>query len=165
MKRSAPAVLAGLALAAVLVPWPSAAATARGEKPVVVAVLPQVGTVYALSTCANQHNRWSLGFRALRNWQTANVVSRAGKRISHDRTVQPGGPTTWFPSSARRVQQLAAAAGGENGTVVAVVRATGWAKHGDACWFFNPPRVTVQLYPRRYYYRPNFLRHLLERQP
>jgi hypothetical protein len=72
------------------------------------------------------------------------------------RWLQPGDPTSWFPCRNDDVQWLAAAAGGENETVVGVVRADFGYRGGEPS--YSPPRVTVQLYPRRYYKARDFLR-------
>lgn len=68
------------------------------------------------------------------------------------RQLQPGYPTSWFPYGGKRVQFLAAASGGEEGTVAGVVRVNyGYPSRDPHCFTYAPPRATVQIYPRRYY--------------
>jgi hypothetical protein len=55
--------------------------------------------------------------------------------------------TSWFGLHRTAVQWLAAMAGGENGYTLGVVRVD---FHSAGCNFTDPPRVTVQVYPRRY---------------
>ena len=92
------------------------------------------------------------------NTATTGVRFRAG-RLVRVRQLQPGDPTIWFPYSAKRVQYLAAGSGGEEGTVVGVVRVNySYPSREPLCFPYAPPRSTVQVYPRRYYISRDFLR-------
>ncbi|HUJ55042.1 MAG TPA: hypothetical protein VLW49_03530 [Gaiellaceae bacterium] len=115
-----------------------------------VAVLPQIGTVYARYDCSHAR-RFALGIHVFRMSQTTFVRYRAGSH-ARDRELQPGDPTSWFRYTTRRVAWLAAAAGGENGTVVGWVRVVGYSRNSPyACDdVSDPPRATVQIYPRDY---------------
>jgi hypothetical protein len=135
----------------------AAAAIARPHRAVFVASLPEIGTIYSRYDCTGGR-RFALGIRVT-GPQTTGVRFRAGG-FSRDRTLQPG-EATWFRYSARRVQWLAAAAGGENGTVVGWVRVAGYPRAEPDCGPYAPPRVTVQIYPRRYYTSRDFLRHFI----
>jgi hypothetical protein len=115
-----------------------------------VAVLPEIGTVYSRYDC-NHGWRFALGINVFSGSQTTGVRFRAG-RFSRERTLQPGDPTSWFRYSTRRVLWVAAAADGEDGTVVGWVRVVGYPSSGPNCAPYTPPRVTIQIYPRRYYY-------------
>jgi hypothetical protein len=136
----------------------SAATRARGG-PVVLTALPSIGTIYWRSRCAGRGpSRWSLGIRLWSSTATTGVRFKAGKLVTV-RTLQPGDPTSWFPYSGKRVQYLAAASGGEEGTVVGVVRMNyGYPSREPLCFTYAPPRATVQIYPRRYYNSRDFLR-------
>jgi hypothetical protein len=152
------ALLAGLWFLGVAVTaWRPAAATA-GNSRTFVAVLSEIGTIYARYDCV-QGPRFSLGIR-ITGPQTTVVRFRAGS-FSRDRTLQPGDPLSWFRYSNRRVEWLAAAAGGENGTVVGWVRVVGYPGAGRNCAAYAPPRVTTQIYPRRYYSSRDILRRLI----
>ncbi|HZS30000.1 MAG TPA: hypothetical protein VFA37_01945 [Gaiellaceae bacterium] len=136
-----------------------AAAAATAQSPAVfVSALPEIGTVYARYDCtSNRSLRFALGIRYSR--QSGVVRFRAG-RFSRDREVQPG-PTAWFPYRPSQVEWLAAAAGGENGVVVGWVRVIGYGAHaGKSCSAYDPPRVTVQIYPRTQNYDENSGRYL-----
>lgn len=115
-----------------------------------VAVLPQIGTVYARYDCSHGR-RFALGIHLFRTSQTTNVRFRASG-FARDRTLQPGDPTRWFRYTNGRVERLAAAAFGENGTVVGWVRVVGYARTSlGACDdAYDPPRTTIQTYPRSY---------------
>lgn len=136
-----------------------AAATPRAGNATLVATLPEVGTVYSRYNCT-RGLRFALGIH-LTGPQTAAVRLRTGS-VSRVREVQPG-QMSWFGYSPERMQWLAAAASGENGTVVGWVRVTGYPSSGRDCTPYMPPRVTIQVYPRRYYRLPDYplLRHLI----
>jgi hypothetical protein len=69
---------------------------------------------------------------------------------------------TFLLLRSRRVEWLAAAAGGENGTVVGWVRVVAYPRKArDRCSPYSPPRTTAQIYPRRRYETRNFLRQLI----
>ena len=140
-----------------------AAAATRHSPRVFVSELPEIGTVYARSYCT--------GTRVLRSTLGIHYTSQSGwvrfraGHFSRDREVQPGDPTAWFPYRPSRVEWLAAAAGGENGVVVAWVRLVADSAHvGKSCSTYDPPLVTVQIYPRTFHYDENswrYLRHLI----
>jgi hypothetical protein len=158
MRRAA--ALAALAAAASLLlvvglrafGHPAAAAIGVPGRPVVLTALPSVGTIYWRYDCARRGPiRWSLGIRIWSTTATSGVRFRAGKLV-RERQLQPGDPTSWFPYSGKRVQYLAAGSGGEEGTVVGVVRVNyGWPSREPHCFPYAPPRLTIQFYPRRYY--------------
>jgi hypothetical protein len=141
---------------------PQAGAAAGHSQAVFVADLPDVGTIYARYSCTSRRTRrFALGIHVLANGQSTDVRFRAG-RFRRDRNLQPGDSTSWFASSSSRVEWLAAAAGGENGTVVASVRVVGYPRtRRGLCARYSPPRATVQIYPRRYYVKRDFLRRLI----
>lgn len=121
-------------------------AAAVPRNAVFVATFPQIGTVYSRYEC----DRFTLGIRLIHLTQTTLVRFRAGS-VSHVRTVQPG-ETTWFRYSRNRVQWLGAVASGEDGAVVGWARVVGYprsSRRGN-CDAYDPPRVTVQIYPRSY---------------
>lgn len=129
---------------------PAAAATPKAGNRAFVAVLPQIGTVYARYDCSHGR-RFALGLRIRWKTQTAEVRFRAGS-FARDREIQPADPTHWFRYTRRRIEWLAAAAGGENGTVVGWVRVIGYSRNSlGACDdVHDPPRATIETYPRRY---------------
>lgn len=137
----------------------AAVASARSGHATFVASLPEIGTIYSRYDCAHGR-RFALGIRISGGSQTAGVRFRAGK-FRRDRTLQPGDPTSWFGYSDRRVLWLAVAAGGENGTVVGWVRVIGYPSSRHDCTVYAPPRVTAQIYPRRYYNSQDILRRLI----
>jgi hypothetical protein len=137
----------------------AAAATSATGPAVFVASLPEIGTIYSRYDCTHGR-RFALGIRISEGGQTTNVRFRAGS-FRRDRTLQPGDPTSWFSYSDRRVQWLAAASGGENGTVVGWVRVIGYPSSRHDCTVYAPPRATVQIYPRRYYTSRDILRHFI----
>jgi hypothetical protein len=129
------------------------------HQPVVLGVLPEIGTIYWRDDCAGHGAPGqSLGIQIYENGQSGAARFRAGRLVRH-RSLQPGYPTSWFPCRNSNVQWLAVAAGGENGTVVGVVRANFGYRDGEP--HYSPPRVTVRLYPRRYYSSPQFLRRFV----
>ena len=130
-----------------------------------IANLPEIGTVYARTYCSGAGPlRFALGIHYLRMGQSGVVRFRAG-RFSRNRFMQPGYPAKWFPPRRDHVLWLAAAAGGENGSVVGWVRVIGHRAHSDTCHSgYDPLRVTVQVYPRSTDYDRNswrYLRHLI----
>lgn len=152
-------LLAGLMSVALALSLRHQAAAARTRDPAVfVASLPEIGTIYSRYDCT-RGRRFALGIR-ISGPQTTGVRLRAGS-FHRDRTLQPGDPTSWFSYSDRRAQWLAAAAGGENGTVVGWVRVVGYPSSRHDCTVYAPPRVTVQIYPRRYYNSRDILRRLI----
>ena len=138
----------------------AAAATPRLPA-VVVAKLPEIGTVYERTYCTGKGPlRFALGIRYLKMGQSGIVRFRAG-RFSRHREMQPGDPTAWFPRRRDRAEWLAAAAGGENGVVVGWVRVIGRGAQADTCQSgYDPLRVTVQTYPRSFDYNRNSARYL-----
>lgn len=111
-----------------------------------LATVPSIGTVYWRSKCSARGFRFALGVRVSPNAQSAAVRFRAG-RLTVDRNINvPTGATTWFRLRSARVQRLAAVAGGENGYTVGAVQAD---FRSGGCGFYDPPRVIVQVYPRR----------------
>jgi hypothetical protein len=145
-----------LGLGAALVLMFSAASASVAARPsrsdVALATFPTIGTVYGRYTgCDSKHPRFALGIRLFSNASSTSVRVRAG-RFSRDRNLwNPPYPTRWFRYSSHRVQWLAAAAGGEGGVSVGVVRVVFLAGRFGAweCAYHTPPRVTVQMYPRR----------------
>ncbi|MDX6481916.1 MAG: hypothetical protein QOG85_2426 [Gaiellaceae bacterium] len=140
-------------------------AVTRQPPAVVVAKLPEIGTVYERTYCTGTGPlRFALGIRYLKIGQSGVARFRAGG-FSRNREMQPGYPTTWFPRRRSRTQWLAAAAGGENGSVVGWVRVVGRSAHSDRCQSgYDPLRVTVKIYPRSLNYNENswgYLRHLI----
>ena len=133
----------------------SAAAPTHRDRPVLLAVLPEIGVVYWRDNCAGRDAPGqSLGVQIYENGQSGSARFRARSLVIR-RSLQPGYPTTWFPCRNDDVQRLAVAAGGENGAVVGAVRAKFGYSGGQP--HYSPPRVSVQLYPRRYYYSRDFL--------
>ena len=161
-------VLLGIVIAAAVLAagWSSrgGATAATTQVPgVLVAKLPEVGAVYMRLYCTRARSlRFALGIRY--SLQSGLTRFRAG-RFSGDRLVQPGDRTVWFPYRPSRVEWLAAAAGGENGVVVGWVRVAGYsAGEGKSCVTYDPPRVTIQIYPRSLNYdenSPRYLRRLI----
>ncbi len=158
---TAVAVALGMLVALALpVSRPSAVAATGGRRtPLVLAALPNIGTIYWRYNCGGQgSSRWSLGLHVSSNAATTGVRFKAGRLIVV-RDLQPGDPTSWFPYSGESVQWLAAGAGGEEGTVVGVLRVNyGYPSREPHCFSYAPPRVTVQFFPRRYYRSRDFLR-------
>ena len=154
-------VIAGVLLTAGLSLRRGAAAATGKPSAVFVSDLPAIGTVYARYYCTRRRSlRFALGIHVLKMGQSGVVRFRAG-RFRSDRELQPGNPTLWFPNRPSRVEWLAAAAGGENGTVVGWVRVVGYSAHvGKSCSAYAPPRVTVQIYPRSVNYDENSWRYL-----
>lgn len=156
-------VVAGALLAAGSSLRGGAAATSRQPLAVgvVVAKLPEIGTVYERTYCTGTGPlRLALGIRYIKMGQSGVVRFRAG-RFSRNREMQPGYPTAWFPQSRSHALWLAAAAGGENGVVVGWVRVIGHSAHSDTCQSgYDPLRVTVQIYSRSFDYNRNSWRYL-----
>lgn len=152
-------VIAGVLLAAALPLRRGVAAATGHAPPVFVSKLPEIGTVYMRSYCTRRGSlRSALGIHYVS--QSGWVRFRAG-RFGRDRLVQPGEPTAWFPYRPKRVEWLAAAAGGENGVVVGWVRVIGHSTRvGKSCSAYDPPRVTVQIFPRSINYDENSRRYL-----
>jgi hypothetical protein len=155
-------VVVGALLAAGLSLRGGAVAATTQPPAVFVAKFPQIGTVYMRSYCARARSpHFALGVHY--SSQSGVARFRAG-RFSRDREVQPGNPTAWFPYRPSRVEWLAAAAGGENGVVVGWVRVVGYSTQKSCDAVYDPPRVTVQIYPRSLNYDENssrYLRHLI----
>jgi len=137
--------------------------TSRGSS-LQLATLPSIGTTY----CREEplpgigpppRARVALGIRLFSDAQAATVRFRAG-RLTVDRNFgDPAslhGVTSWFRFERlrghSRVLWLAAVAGGENGYTIGIVRVAGFRSGG--CSSVDPPRVTVQVYPRRYAGQP-----------
>jgi hypothetical protein len=169
LRRSAFLVLvaAGAILAAGLALGGGVAAGTRPSTGrLFVATLPQIGTVYARYYCSGERSRrFGLGIHFFSLGQSGLVRFRAG-HFGRDREVQPGDPTAWFPYRPDRVEWLAAAAGGENGNVVGWVRVLGYGtdRANNPCSPNDPPRATVQVYPRGFDYdrlSVRFLRRLI----
>jgi hypothetical protein len=150
MKRAVLAVLAaGLMLLAVVDSAASQGAAVASTAPpraLQLATLPSIGTVYWRSKCSAKGFRFALGVRVSPNAQPAAVRFRAG-RVTVDRSFNvPTGIPSWFGFQGARVQRLAAVAGGENGYTLGAVQVD---FRPGGCGFYDPPRVTVQVYPRR----------------
>ena len=137
----------------------AAAARPRPGPAVVLAALPSIGTVYWRYNCLSRGPiRYSLGIHIWRGTATSEVRFRAG-RLALQRELQPGDPTSWFPYSANQTQWLAAASGGEEGTVVGAIRIDySYPSREYHCFPSAPPRLTVPFSPRRYYDSRDFLR-------
>jgi hypothetical protein len=160
--RVAVAVLvAGLValLAALFVRGHATAAPATADQRSLVAVFPEIGTVYSRYECSRGW-RFALGIH-VSGPQTTLVRIRTGS-VSSDREIQPG-RTRWFAYSLSRTQLLAAEASGENGEVYGWMRVIGYPRSGRDCAPYAPPRVTAQTYPRGYYRLSGYqlLRHLI----
>jgi len=153
-------VIAGVLLAAGLSLRGGAAAATSKTPAVFVSDLPAIGTIYARYYCTRTRSlRSALGIHVLEMAATTVVRFRAA-RFSRNRELQPGS-TAWFPYRPNRVEWLAAASAGENGVVVGWVRVVGYGAHaGKSCWTYQPPRVTVQIYPRSIDYDENSWRYL-----
>jgi hypothetical protein len=161
MKAVLAALVAGVVFLVVgLSGRPQATATTRRVgNATFVAVLPDIGTIYSRYDCTRGW-RFALGIHVFSDSQTTGVRFRAGS-FTRDRTLQPGDPTSWFRYSTSRVEWLAAVAGGENGNVVGSVRVVGFPRGGRNCAPYDPPRATIQTYPRRQYYPRGILRRLI----
>jgi hypothetical protein len=161
-------VLLGVVIAAAVLAagWSShggATAATTHAPGVLVARLPEVGTVYMRLYCTQARSlRFALGIRY--SLESGWTRFRAG-RFSGDRLVRPDYRTAWFPYTPSRIEWLAAAAGGENGVAVGWVRVAGYsAGEAKSCVTYDPPRVTIQIYPRSLNYdenSPRYLRHLI----
>src|SRR5579859_3028379 len=136
-------------------------AVTRQPPAVVVAKLPEIGTVYERTYCTGTGPlRFALGIHYLKMGQPGVVRFRAG-RFSRNSFMQPGYPTKWFPQRRDHALWLAAAAGGENGAVVGWVRVVGHPAHSDTCQSdYYPLRVTIQTYPRSWDSNRNSWRYL-----
>jgi hypothetical protein len=150
MKRVVLAVLAaGLMILAVVGSAASQGAAVASTAPphvLQLATVPGIGAVFWRSRCSAKGSQFALGVRVSPNAQSAAVRFRAG-RLTVDRNFNvPTGATSWFRFHRTRVQRLAAVAGGENGYTLGAVQAD---FRSGGCGFYDPPRVTVQVYPRR----------------
>jgi len=118
-----------------------------------LATLPSLGTVYCRSEISASSQRFALGIRVFAA-QSAGARVRAGK-VTVDRNFNDPAAaadvTSWFRLDSAHVQWLAAVAGGENGYTLGFVRAD---FSSGGCESSDPPRVTVQVYPRRYAQQP-----------
>lgn len=111
-----------------------------------LASLPGIGTVSWRSRCTAAGSRFALGVRLFEGAQSAGVRFRVGTSTVDRNFDVPGGGTSWFRPSGARVQRLAAVAGGESGYTLGALQAN---FDSGGCGFYDPPRVTVQVYPRR----------------
>jgi len=147
MKRAVLVLLAtSLVFLAVGASAASQGAGVASTAPLQLATVPSIGTVYWRSKCSAKGFRFALGVRVSPKAQSAAVRFRA-RMLTVDRNFNvPTGVTSWFRFHAARVQRLAAVAGGENGYTLGAVQAD---FRSGGCGFYDPPRVTVQVYPRR----------------
>jgi hypothetical protein len=137
------AILLGAVIAGAVVLIPSSAATGR-QKPCVLTAIADIGTVYWRYDCVHVDSpEWSLGVQLFDTATTA-VTYRAGS-VNQHRTLQPGDPVSWFRFRPALRQQLSLVQATEPGTLRAHVLAT--FERRD-CQSYNPPRLSVQLYPR-----------------
>ncbi|HEU5476793.1 MAG TPA: hypothetical protein VFU64_03075 [Gaiellaceae bacterium] len=131
----------------------SASVAARPNRShLALATFPTIGTVYGrYEGCESKHPRFSLGIRLFSNASSTSVRVRAGRFSRISNLPNPPYPTRWFRYSSHRVQWLAAETGGEGGVSAGVVRVVFLAGRFGAweCAYHTPPRVTVQVYPRR----------------
>jgi len=168
VKRASLSVLAaGLVVLIVVESASSQGAPVTGKSRVSslqLATLPSIGTTYCREEALPgggppPRARVALGIRLFSDAQAATVRFRAG-RLTIDRTFgDPAslhGVTSWFRFERLRGQPrvlwLAAVAGGENGYTIGIVRVAGFRSGG--CGSVDPPRVNVQIYPRRYSGQP-----------
>jgi len=136
------AILLGIVVVLLL---PGSAASGR-QKAYVLTALADIGTVYWRYDCVHYRApEWSLGIQVFESTATTEVTYRDGK-LARRRTLQPGDPTTWFPFRREQKQTLSLFQATEPGTLRAHVLAR--FGRGD-CWSYFPPRLSVQLYPRR----------------
>jgi hypothetical protein len=138
------AILLGAVVTGAVVLLPGSAAGGR-QKPYVLTALADIGTLYWRYDCVHFRSpEWSLGIRVFRDTATTSVTYRdAG--LTRRRTVQPDGPTIWFPFRRQRSQSLSLVQFTEPGTLHGRVV----AKFGRRdCQSYFPPRLSVQLYPR-----------------
>lgn len=122
--------------------------TRGGYRVLQLATLPSLGTVYCRSEVTASSQRFALGIRVFAA-QSAGARLRAGKvtldrNFNHPTAVAD--VTTWFRFDSAHAQWLAATACGENGYTLGFVRAD---FSSGGCESSDPPRVTVQVYPRR----------------
>ena len=123
------------------------AATGGRQKPYVLTAIAAVGTVYWRYDCVHyKQPEWSLGVRVFRTEATTGATFHAGQLTMHRRLIQPGEPTVWFPFRRERRQRLSLVQSTEPGTLRARVTVN-W--RGNHCESYFPPRVSMQLYPRR----------------
>jgi len=122
---------------------PRASASSRGRS-TLLAVLPEIGSLYVGEGCPRpaQHGH-SLGFQGDKMGQSGEATFRAGKRTGR-RQFQPG-ERVWLPCVTHRVESLAVVAAGENGAVVGTAR----IDFGPPQRRYDPPQLTLRLYPRR----------------
>jgi hypothetical protein len=140
--RRRTSVGAAVLMAAVLLAVPAATAGSK-TKPYVLTALADVGTVYWRYDCVHARTpRWSLGIRVWRTTATTGVVFRTGK-LTVRRTLQPGGPTGWFPFRADPLQSLTASQMTEPRTLHALVMVD--FRHAG-CFVYEPPRFSAKLY-------------------
>jgi len=138
------AIVLGAVVAAVVIFLPGSAASGR-QKQYTLTALADIGTVYWRYDCVHYRaHEWSLGVRVFRDTATTGVTYRAG-RLTRQRTLQPGEPTTWFPFRRERRQTLSLVQATEPGTVHGRVLATFDRRD---CWPYFTPRLSVELYPR-----------------
>ena len=91
----------------------------------------------------------ALGFHASRTGQSGSLRLLVGPRPVFARNVQPG-QTITLPYLHARRQRLEIEAGGEDGTLRAVV-AVNFARGTTSgyCWSYMPPATAIQLFARR----------------
>lgn len=131
----------------VLVASSSRASANSRTQATLLAVLPAIGSLYQRTDCAGAGRYGhSLGFRADKMGQSGTAAFRIGKATGR-RKLEPGLPTVWLPCTRQRVEWLAADAGGENGIVVGTARVDFGPRPPRIG--YDPPRLTLDLYPRR----------------
>jgi hypothetical protein len=144
----------------------STATHAAHEPSFLLAVLPNIGTVYWRADCPHNHGtpEAALGMRIDPNGQSTNALVRAGIYEKGQALTPDGDAISWFACRADGVQWLAAGAYGEDGMVVGTVRVAFSYHQGP--YVDSAPRTTIQLYPRRAYearrsLSPSFLRRFI----
>ena len=153
MSKALATGIAGVAVLPLLLAAASRPASAnpvanRAARPTLVAVLPEIGSVFVRTNCsvAEQPGQ-SLGILTDKMGQSGQAAFRIGSHARW-RDLEPGHPTVWLPCFTRRIA-LAAAAGGENGTVVGTALVDFGPRPPRRG--YDPPRLTLKLYPRGYY--------------
>jgi hypothetical protein len=110
--------------------------------------LPSLGSV--TWRCGADGNTWALGYREFWSSATTTVTLRAAGRLAARRTVDPH-ELVAFPLLRSPRQRLTFVQFTEPGRLRAVVRVD-FRSHRRGypnCAAYMPPRVTVDVYPRR----------------
>jgi hypothetical protein len=138
-------MLLGATVVAVSLMIPGSAEGGR-QKPYVLTAIASIGTVYWRYDCVHYRRpEWSLGIRVFRDSATTTAVFHAGA-LAQRRTAEPTGRMLWFPFRRERLQSLSLVQATEPGTLRARV-SVDW--RGNHCQSYFPPRVSMQLQPRR----------------